>query len=155
MTKDQDMLQTEDQEALVVVTDDKGNKTYYAEEMVIPIDNKSFALLVREPMDEEEAEALEEDDAVMIARIEFDTDGEPVYVDPTDEEFEAVKRPMKKSPRRWMKSKEQRTWPKSLYVSFWFFWQPLVALSTGTSTDSTAMLTLQQGHWSILPSRMA
>ena len=37
--------------------------------MVIPIDNKSFALLVREPMDEEEAEALEEDDAVMIARI--------------------------------------------------------------------------------------
>ena len=54
MTKDQDMLQTEDQEALVVVTDDKGNKTYYAEEMVIPIDNKSFALLVREPMDEEE-----------------------------------------------------------------------------------------------------
>ena len=27
MTKDQDMLQTEDQEALVVVTDDKGNKT--------------------------------------------------------------------------------------------------------------------------------
>ena len=30
MTKDQDMLQTEDQEALVVVTDDKGNKTYYA-----------------------------------------------------------------------------------------------------------------------------
>lgn len=44
---------------------------------------------------------------------------------------------------------------KSLYVSFWFFWQPLVALSTGTSTDSTAMLTLQQGHWSILPSRMA
>ena len=85
MTKDQDMLQTEDQEALVVVTDDKGNKTYYAEEMVIPIDNKSFALLVREPMDEEEAEA-------MIARIEFDTDGEPVYVDPTDEEFEAVKK---------------------------------------------------------------
>ena len=92
MTKDQDMLQTEDQEALVVVTDDKGNKTYYAEEMVIPIDNKSFALLVREPMDEEEAEALEEDDAVMIARIEFDTAGEPVYVDPTDEEFEAVKK---------------------------------------------------------------
>ena len=43
-------------------------------------------------MDEEEAEALEEDDAVMIARIEFDTDGEPVYVDPTDEEFEAVKK---------------------------------------------------------------
>ena len=43
-------------------------------------------------MDEEEAEALEEDDAVMIARIEFDADGEPVYVDPTDEEFEAVKK---------------------------------------------------------------
>lgn len=93
MTKDQDMLQTEDQEALVVVTDDKGNKTYYAEEMVIPIDNKSFALLLSVNLwMKRKQKALEEDDAVMIARIEFDTDGEPVYVDPTDEEFEAVKK---------------------------------------------------------------
>lgn len=44
---------------------------------------------------------------------------------------------------------------KKLVCVLLVLWQPLVALSTDTSTDSTAMLTLQQGHWSILPSRMA
>jgi uncharacterized protein YrzB (UPF0473 family) len=92
MSKKQDLFETEDQTALVVVTDEAGNKTYYTQEMVIPMDKKNFALLVREPMDEDEAKELEDDDSVMIARMEFDDDGEPVYLDPTDEEFEAVKK---------------------------------------------------------------
>jgi uncharacterized protein YrzB (UPF0473 family) len=92
MAKKDDLMNTADQESLVVVTDEKGNKTYYTEEMVIPMDKKNFALLVREPMDEEEAKALEEDDSVIVARMEFDENGEPVYLDPTDEEFEAVRK---------------------------------------------------------------
>ena len=33
----------------------------------------------------------DEDPDVFIARVDFDEDGEPIYLDPTDEEFEAVK----------------------------------------------------------------
>ena len=35
---DETLLETEDQEAVVVITDEKGNETYYLEEMVIPMD---------------------------------------------------------------------------------------------------------------------
>ena len=68
MTKDKDMLETEDQEELVIITDEAGNETYYREEMVIPVDT------------------------VLIARMEFDADGEPIYLDPTDEEFEEARK---------------------------------------------------------------
>ena len=44
---DETLLETEDQEAVVVITDEKGNETYYLEEMVIPMDSKNFALLTR------------------------------------------------------------------------------------------------------------
>ena len=90
MTKEKDMMDTQDQEELVVITDEAGNETYYTEEMVIPVDNKNFALLVKAQPDDEAAE--EDDDTVIIARMEFDENGEPLYLDPTDEEFEVVKK---------------------------------------------------------------
>ncbi len=83
---DEKMLESEDQGDLVVITDEDGNESYYLEEMVIPMDGKNFALLTA-VQDEEAAE-----DEVIIARIEFDDKGEPVYLDPTDEEFSAVRR---------------------------------------------------------------
>lgn len=46
---DETLLETEDQEAVVVITDEKGNETYYLEEMVIPMDSKNFALLTQIP----------------------------------------------------------------------------------------------------------
>ncbi|MCH3951140.1 MAG: DUF1292 domain-containing protein [Acidaminococcus sp.] len=90
MTKEKDMMDTQDQEELVIITDEAGNETYYTEEMVIPVDNKNFALLVKAQADDEAAE--DDDDTVIIARMEFDENGEPLYLDPTDEEFEVVKK---------------------------------------------------------------
>lgn len=81
MKKDNDMPEAEDLENLVVVTDDAGKETYYREEMVIPLKDKNFAILV---------EDSDEEDNAVIARIDFDQAGEPIYLDPTDEEFTAV-----------------------------------------------------------------
>jgi uncharacterized protein YrzB (UPF0473 family) len=86
---DEKLLATEDQEA-VVVTDEKGNESYYLEEMVIPMDGKNFALLTQIP-EEDDTDPAEEDN-VIIARVDFDDKGDPVYLDPTDEEFEAVRK---------------------------------------------------------------
>ena len=89
--EEKDLLQTEDQEAVVVITDEEGNESYYLEEMVIPIDNKNFALLTQIP-EEDDTDPDEAEDNVIIARMDFDENGEPVYLDPTDEEFDAVRR---------------------------------------------------------------
>lgn len=90
-------------EQIVVMTDESGNEFYYREDFVIPYDGKSFSLLVpiEVPEDEDadaeaadaEVSATEEDDEpdVFIARVDFDDEGEAVYLDPTEEEFEAVK----------------------------------------------------------------
>ncbi|MDO5596840.1 MAG: DUF1292 domain-containing protein [Acidaminococcus sp.] len=89
--EEKDLLQTEDQEAVVVITDEEGNESYYLEEMVIPMDNKNFALLTQIP-EEDDTDPDEAEDNVIIARMDFDDNGEPVYLDPTDEEFDAVRR---------------------------------------------------------------
>lgn len=89
--EEKDLLQTEDQEAVVVITDEEGNESYYLEEMVIPMDNKNFALLTQIPEDDD-TDPDEAEDNVIIARMDFDDNGEPVYLDPTDEEFDAVRR---------------------------------------------------------------
>ena len=93
---DKELEMLEDDEQIVVMSDDEGNEFYYREEMVIPLGDKNFALLV--PIDDcdcedEECDCHDEDGEpdVYIARIDFDEDGEAVYLDPTEEEFEAVK----------------------------------------------------------------
>ena len=87
--EEKNLLQTEDQEAVVVITDEQGNESYYLEEMVIPMDNKNFALLTQIPEDDD-TDPDDAEDNVIIARMDFDDNGDPVYLDPTDEEFEAV-----------------------------------------------------------------
>ena len=87
---DETLLETEDQEAVVVIIDEKGNETYYLEEMVIPMDSKNFALLTQIP--ENDDTDPDDEDNVIIARVDFDENGDPVYLDPTDEEFEAVRK---------------------------------------------------------------
>ena len=81
------MTEEEIQDSIVVLTDDEGNESYFIEEMVLPVGDKQFAILVG--INEDCCE--DEDENVIIARIEFNEEGEPEYVAPTDEEFEAVK----------------------------------------------------------------
>lgn len=80
----------EDLADVVVMTDDKGNETYFYEEMVFPVGRENFAVLVQFDPEAEEAPE-EEEENVVIAKVQFDADGEPEYVDPTEEEFEAAR----------------------------------------------------------------
>lgn len=101
----------EEMDNVVVITDEEGNESYFVEEMVIPVGNKNFAILVGVDMDcceddechchDHEHGEDDEDENVIIARVEFDEDGEPVYVGPTDEEFEAVKAEYEKLVASW------------------------------------------------------
>jgi len=92
-------LQAEDDDLLVVMTDEDGNEFYYQEEMIIPVGNDRYALLVGLHDEDEDGhehgcgcgcEGDEED--VLIAKIVTNEDGEDEYVEPTDEEFEAVQK---------------------------------------------------------------
>lgn len=86
-----------DEEPVVVMTDEEGNEYYYREEVIIPVGDKRFAILVPISIDEEEecgcgCGCEEEETDVYIARIDQDENGEEIYVDPTDEEFEEVRK---------------------------------------------------------------
>lgn len=86
-----------EEDLIVVMTDEEGNEYYYREEMIIPVDEKRYAILVPIEIDEEGCECgdsecgCDDEIDVFIARIDADENGEEVYVDPTDEEFEQVR----------------------------------------------------------------
>ena len=83
-----------DDDILVEMTDEDGNVFYYIEEMIIPVDGETFALLVEvKDEDHEHGEGCDcgcEEDDVIIAKIIINEDGQEEYVEPTDEEFEKV-----------------------------------------------------------------
>ena len=89
-----------DEDIIVEMTDNEGNVYYYSEEMIIPVGDERFAILVGGPDEEGEKHHCHcgecgddcdcEDDDVIIAKIILNEDGEEEYVEPTDEEFEAV-----------------------------------------------------------------
>ena len=84
--------ETLDDDFLIEMTDDEGNVFYYVEEMIIPVGEENFALLV-EVKDHEHVEDCDcgcEDDDVIIAKIVVNEDGQEEYIEPTDEEFERV-----------------------------------------------------------------
>ena len=84
---------SDDDGIIVEMTDEEGNSYYYVEEMVIPVGDDRFALLVELHDEHEHGEGCGcgcEDDDVIIAKIVTNDDGEDEYVEPTDEEFEAV-----------------------------------------------------------------
>ena len=85
-----------DDQVVVEMTDEDGNVYYYVEEMIIPVGDERFALLVSvEPTececDDEDCDCGEDFDSI-IAKIIVDENGEDLYVEPTDEEFEAVEK---------------------------------------------------------------
>ena len=74
MAEEKDFL--DDGDATVIeFTDEDGTKFYYEEEMIIPVDDEQYALLVG-----------------IIAKIVKNEDGEEEYVEPTDEEFARVQK---------------------------------------------------------------
>ena len=82
-----------DEDVIVVMTNEDGDELYYREEMIIPIGEDRFAVLVAlNVSSEEDLENAEEGDEATIAKIVTDEDGEDIYTDPTDEEFDAVRR---------------------------------------------------------------
>ena len=90
----------EDADVIVEMTDEEGNSYYYREEMIIPVGDDKFALLIGIHDEEEEEEHAhscgcgcgEHDEDVLIAKVVMGDDGEEGYVEPTDEEFDAVQR---------------------------------------------------------------
>lgn len=118
--EEKEMMDDETDEVIVVMTDEDGNQSYYCEEMIIPVGEDNFALLVPALSDEEAEDdhdhgpcqahdhehhhhehgagcacgghgaAEEEEDAAFFAKIVLDENGEETYVEPSDEEFEAV-----------------------------------------------------------------
>lgn len=90
----------EDADVIVEMTDEEGNSYYYREEMIIPVGDEKFALLIGIHDEEEEEEHAhscgcgcgEHDEDVLIAKVVMGDGGEEEYVEPTDEEFDAVQR---------------------------------------------------------------
>lgn len=82
-----------DDDTIIEMTDAEGNVFYYVEEMIIPVGDENYALLV-EVKDDEHEEGCDcgccDDDNVVIAKIVINADGEEEYIEPTDEEFEKV-----------------------------------------------------------------
>ena len=98
---EKDDLEEMDDDLVVVMTDEEGNEYYYREEMIVPVGDKQYAILI--PIDEDQCEdedcecdagcdCSEDEVDVYIARIDTDENGEEIYVDPTDEEFEEVRK---------------------------------------------------------------
>ncbi len=96
--KEKDMMDEENDAIVVEFLDDEGNTYLYEQEMIIPVNGEKFALLVGiHDEDEEHDHACgcgcgceDGDEDVMIAKIVLGEDGEDEYIEPTDEEFEAV-----------------------------------------------------------------
>lgn len=88
---DKDMEELDLEDGIVVeFQDDEGNSLYYQQEMIIPVDGVDFALLVG--INVENETEFDPEENVIIAKIVKDENGEDEYVDPTDEEFEAVQK---------------------------------------------------------------
>lgn len=93
-TENKENMEAMEEEQIVVITDDEGNELYFREEMVVPVGKKNFAILAQINLEDEE-------ENVIIARIEFDENGEEVYLAPTDEEFDEVKAAYEKLMEDW------------------------------------------------------
>ena len=98
LTDKEKEVMDDEEEMVVVMTDEDGNEYYYREEMIIPVGEEKYALLIGIHEDEEELEhgcgcgCEDGDEDVLIAKIVKNEQGEEEYVDPTDEEFDAVQK---------------------------------------------------------------
>ena len=79
----------EEEGTVIEMTDDEGNVFLYTEEMIIELDGERYAILVELPDDEEDY-GDDEEPEVIIAKIVVDENGEDLYIEPDEEEFERV-----------------------------------------------------------------
>ena len=91
-------------DVVVEMTDDEGNSYFYTEEMIIPVGDDKYALLVEihdhedcncdheHKHEHDDCDCGCEDGDVIIAKIVKDENGEDMYIEPTDEEFEKVQK---------------------------------------------------------------
>ena len=82
-----------DEDQIVVLTDNEGHDNYFRIDMVYPVEAKTYAVLVPvngetgEDIPAKEADPDAEGDA-FIVRVEFDAQGEENFIVPEDAEFE-------------------------------------------------------------------
>ena len=79
------------EEPIVVITDEEGNEFYYIEEEVIEIGEDKFAILI--PIHDDECDgcaACQGEEEAIVAKMIVDENGENVYINPTEEEFEEI-----------------------------------------------------------------
>lgn len=82
-----------DEDVVVVIANEDGEESYYREETILTVGDDRFAVLVGlSAGSEEELEDAEDEDEAIIAKIVTDENGEDMYVDPSDEEFEEVRK---------------------------------------------------------------
>ena len=91
---------------IIEMVDDNGNKAFYGVDMVIPMEKNNFAILIGIVLDEKGEFKDVDEENLVISRIEFDENGEEVYVAPTDEEFEAVRDAYEKMVEEWDEEEE-------------------------------------------------
>ena len=107
MAKDIDELEEYEQEDQIIeMVDDQGNKSYYVVDMILPLEKNNFAVLVGVNLDEKGEFKDVDEENMVISRIEFDENGEEVYVAPTDAEFEAARDAYEKLMDEWDEAEE-------------------------------------------------
>lgn len=88
-----------DDDILVEMQDSEGNYYYYIDEMRITVNGENYAFLVAVEDEEENSHCHDENcecgedcdcGKVIIAKVVKDEDGEDIYIEPTDEEFDMV-----------------------------------------------------------------
>lgn len=94
MADNKNMNEEDFDEVVVSFKDENGEEILYMQEMIIPVNGQDYALLIG--IDDNTDDGIRRDEEgeedVIIAKIVKDADGEDEYVDPTDEEFEAVQK---------------------------------------------------------------
>lgn len=76
-------------ESIIVMSDEEGNEKYYREEVLFPVGEDTFAVLVELQLNSDgDISDLEAEPDVFIAKVIIDEKGEETYTDPTDAEFE-------------------------------------------------------------------
>lgn len=89
----------EEFDEVIVFTDDEGHEHAFYEEQQFMVGKKTYAILVGLPEDtctcgEDDChchEHEEDEEEAIIAKVEFDKEGVPVYVEPTDDEFKEAR----------------------------------------------------------------
>jgi len=81
-----------DDDMIIEMTSEDGETFYCREEMIVPVNGEKYALLVPIELDDEgyEVESESDEDEAFFAKIVLDENGEECFIEPSEEEFEAV-----------------------------------------------------------------